>query len=53
MITKELLGLLDLTKAQAFCIHQLTEIVLVPKNKDVLLIVFQIVVPSLKYLNNS
>ena len=53
MITKELLGLLDLIKAQAFCIHESTQVVVVCKNKKLLFVPLQVVAPSCKGFNNS
>ena len=53
MITKELLGLSDLAKAQALCIHESTELIVVHKNKDLVFAAFQVMAPSLKSLNNG
>ena len=53
MITRELLSLLDVTKAQAFYIHELTEVAVICKDEDLIFEAFQVVPPSLKSLNNG
>ena len=53
MVIKEFLGPLDLAKAQALYIHELTEVVVVRKGKDLVFVAFQIGTPSLKGLNNG
>ena len=53
MILRELLSLADLTKAQIFYIHKLTDIIMVKKDKNFIFIVFQIMMPKLKDFNNS
>ena len=53
MVTKELLGPPDVLRAQALCIHELTEVVVVRKDKDLVFAIFQIVALSLKGFNNS
>ena len=53
MVSKELLGLANLTKTQAFSIYELTEVVIVSKDKDLVFAALQVVTPSLKSLNNS
>ena len=40
MVTTELLGLMDLTKAQSLCIHELLEVIMVGKNKDLVFAAF-------------
>ena len=40
MITRELLGLKDLTRAQTLCIHELSEVIIVSENKDFVFAVF-------------
>ncbi len=52
-LSRELLGLADLTRAQSFCIHESTEVIMVSKNKDLVFTALQVVVPSLKGFNNS
>ncbi len=47
------MSLLNLTKAQAFCIYELMEIVMVHKNKDFIFVALQVVALSLKSFNNS
>ena len=53
VVLRELLGPVDLTKAQAFHIYELTEVIMVNKDKDLVFAAFQVVVPSLKSFNNS
>ena len=53
IVSKELLGLADLTRAQVFCIHELTEVIIVNKDKDLIIVVFQIIAPSLNDENDS
>lgn len=53
MKKKEFLGLLDLARAEGFCIYELTKIVVVSENEDLILTVFKVVISSLKSLNNS
>ena len=47
------LGLTDLSRAQAFCIHKTTEVIMVYKNKNLMLAAFQVVAPCLEGFNNS
>lgn len=47
------MNLLDLTKAQTFCINKLIKIVIVSKDKHLVLTAFKIVTSSFKGLNNS
>ncbi len=53
VVSRELLGLADLTRAQAFRIHKSTEVIMVSKDEDLVFAAFQVVVPSLKGFNNS
>ncbi len=53
MVSRELLGPADLTKAQAFRIDELTEVIMVSKDEDLVFAAFQVVAPSLKSFNNS
>ncbi len=53
VVLRELLGPVDLTKAQTFCIHKLTEVIMVNKDEDLIFSALQVVVPSLKGFNNS
>ena len=52
MISEKLLGPTDLSRAQALCIHESTEVIMVDKHQNFMLAVFQIVSPSFKSLNN-
>ncbi len=53
MVLKELLGLADLVGAQTLCIHELTEVVVVNEDEDLMFAVFQVVAPSFKGFNDS
>ncbi len=53
VVSRELLGLADLTRAQAFCIHELTKVIMVSKDKDFVFAALQVVVPSLESLNDG
>ena len=53
MVLRELLGLADLSKAQILLIHETTEIIMVYKDKNLMFVTFQVVVPSLECLNNG
>ena len=48
VVLRELLSLADLIRAQVFYIYELTEIVMVNKDKNFVFATFQVVVPSLK-----
>ena len=53
VITRELLGPTDLSGAQALCIHETTEVIMVRKDKNLMLAAFQIVTPRLEGFDNS
>ena len=53
MVLREFLGPADLFGAQIFCVHERTEVIVVRKDEDLMLAAFQVVVPSLKCLNND
>ena len=53
MVSRELLGLANLSGAQTFYIHKTTEVIIVGKDKNFMLATFQIVTLRLKDLNNS
>ena len=53
MIPRELLGPLDLIKAQTLYIHELTKIVMVSKDKDLIFATFSAVPLGIKRFNNS
>ena len=53
MILKELLGLENLSKAQALYINKEIEIIIIYKNKNLIFIFFQVIAPSLECFNNS
>lgn len=53
IVLRELLGLADRIRAQAFCIYKLTEVIMVNQNEDLIFIDFQVVASSFKNFNNS
>ncbi len=53
VVSRELLGPADLTRAQTFRIYKLMEIIMVSKDKDLVFAAFQVVVPSFKDFNNT
>ncbi len=53
VVSREFLVPADLTRAQAFCIHKSTEIIMVSKDKDLVFVAFQVVAPNFKDFNNS
>ncbi len=42
VVSKELLGLADLTRAQAFRIHESTEVIMVSKDEDLIFAALQV-----------
>ena len=53
MVLKELLGLIDLLAAQTLCIYKTMKVIVICKDKNLMLVAFQVVVPSLEYFNNG
>ena len=53
MVSRELLGLVDLFGAQAFCIYEMMEVIVICKDENLMLATFQIVAPYLENLYNS
>lgn len=53
VILRELLGLMDLTRAQAFRIYVLLEVIMVSKDRNFVFATLQVVAPSFKGFNNS
>lgn len=53
MILKKLLGLVNLTKAQVFYIYELTEVITVNKEKDLIFTTLKVIVLNFKGFNNS
>lgn len=53
VVPKELLSPTDLPRAEVFDIHKLTKVIVVGKNKNLIFITFQVVVPSLKDFNDG
>ncbi len=53
VLSRELLGPADLTRAQAFCIHESTKIVMVSKDEELVFAALQVVAPSFESLNNG
>ena len=52
VIIRKILGLIDLTKAQIFCIYKSTDIIILYKNENLIFLAFQIVPPGFKNFNN-
>ena len=53
MVLRELLGPADLSGAQALCIYEMTEVIMVRKDENLMLAAFQIVTPRLKGFDNG
>ena len=53
MVLRELLGPIDLIRAQVFCIHELTELIMISKDKNLVFAAFHVMTSSLKGFNNS
>ena len=53
VVLREFLGPANLIRAQAFCIYELTGVVIVSKDKNFVFAAFQVVAPSFKGLNNG
>ena len=53
MVSRELLGLADLSGAQSLCIHETTKVVLVCEDEYLVLTTFQLVMPCLQGFDNS
>ncbi len=53
VVSRELLSLADLTRAQVFHIHKSTEVIMVSKDKDLVFAAFQVEAPSHKGFNDS
>ena len=53
MVLGELLGSADLSGAQTLCIHETTEVIIVRKDENIMLAIFQIVTPYLESFNNN
>ena len=53
MVSRELLGPADLSRAQAFCIYETTEFIVVRKDENLMLASFQVVALSFECFNNS
>ena len=53
IVSGELLGPTDLSRAQTLCIHEATKVVVVYKDEHFMLVIFQIVMPCLEGFDNS
>ena len=53
IVLKELLGPMDLSGAQTLCIHEMTKVIVVHKNKELIFTAFQVVAPYLEGFDNS
>ncbi len=52
VVSRELLGSADLTRVQAFCLHESTEVIMVSKDEELIFAALQVVAPSLKTFND-
>ena len=46
IVLRELLGPADLSGAQALCIHEITEVIMIRKDENLMLVAFQVVASS-------
>ena len=53
IVLREFLGPADLSRAQALCIYERTEVIVIRKDENLIFAAFQIVAPSFEYLNNG
>ena len=53
MVSREFLGSANLSRAQTLCINETTEVIMVRKDKNLMLAIFQIVALHFKSLDNS
>lgn len=53
VVSRKLLGLIDLARAQAFCIYRLMEVIMVSKDKYLIFAAFKVVAPSFEDFNKS
>ncbi len=53
VVSRDFLSPADLTRAQVFCIHESTEVIMVSKDENLVFAAFQVVAPSLKGFNDS
>ena len=53
MLSKELLSQMDLSRAQTLYIYETIEIIVVYKDKNLMLATFQIMMPSFECFNNN
>ena len=53
MVSRDFLGLGDLTRAQTLCIYKFAEVIIVSKDEDLKFAAFKVVTPSLEGPNNG
>ena len=53
VVSRELLGPMDLSGAQALCIHRTTEVIVIRKNENLMLAAFKVVAPSFECFNDG
>ncbi len=53
VVLKELLGPVNLARAQNFHIHKLVEVIIVSKDENLIFTAFQVIASSFKGFNNS
>ena len=53
MVLRELLGPINLSRAQTLCIHETTEVIIIYKDENFMLAAFQIIAPYLEGFDNN
>lgn len=53
MILRKFLSLLNLAEIQILCIYKLVEIIIISEDKNLIFVVFQVIILSLEIINNS
>lgn len=53
VVLQEFLGSADLTRIPAFCIHKLSEVIIINKNAKLKFGAFQMIAPSVKNFNDN
>ena len=53
MILKKLLNLINLSKAQIFYIYEITKVIIIYKNENLVFLAIQVIKPNFKYFNNN
>ena len=53
VILREFVGLINLSRAQTLYIYEIIEVIVICKDEILILIVFQVIISSFEYFNNS